>query len=500
VIGGGIGGLTAAALMARAGARVAVCEQHSQLGGYCHAWRRRARIDGRRLDLRFDAAVHDISGAGLGGPVRTVLGWLGLADSLEWGHVGQEYCFPTGLYPGADPDAWLAALKERFPADAEGLDRLFGILRESYRELYGNVAITGGLPRGPRSYEERVRFREACPVLTRCATAPFCELRDECVRDGELREIVSACSAYVTSDVRRLSFANILPLFGYLFAGGHYPRGGSQALADALAGAVSAAGGWLATRTPVRRIAVRNGRAAGLILHDGSRLEADVVISNADAAQTFGRLIDGCELPVALAHSASRIEQSDSAVMVYLAVRAEEPPPAVTTIMMDGREGVMISRPPFPECRAPAGYATVTLTRLAPAGTGREWNRSDPGYRARKRGAGDRLIDLAEKRLPGLRRQIVYREDATPATLERFTWATGGGGFGSTPATRWRSHETPIGGLYLVGASMGLGPGIEAVMVAGASLAQQLGAGTDAPAAAMGLRDEHSLEWTVASG
>ena len=54
--------------------------------------------------------------------------------------------------------------------------------------------------------------------------------------------------------------------------------------------------------------------------------------------------------------------------------------------------------------------------------------------------------------------------------------ASGSAAYGLTPQTRWPHHDTPLRGLYLVGASTGLGPGIEAVMVGAATLAEALGA------------------------
>jgi all-trans-retinol 13,14-reductase len=64
VVGAGIGGLTAAALLANAGLRVAVFEQHDVPGGFAHGWTRSARdpLTGERVTFRFDAGVHDVSG------------------------------------------------------------------------------------------------------------------------------------------------------------------------------------------------------------------------------------------------------------------------------------------------------------------------------------------------------------------------------------------------------------------------------------------------------
>ena len=71
VVGASIGGLTAAALLAQRGMKVAVFDPHFVPGGFCTSWERGVHRDGKPLRFVFDAGVHDISGLGPGGPVRT---------------------------------------------------------------------------------------------------------------------------------------------------------------------------------------------------------------------------------------------------------------------------------------------------------------------------------------------------------------------------------------------------------------------------------------------
>ena len=88
----------------------------------------------------------------------------------------------------------------------------------------------GGRARALRNREELGLFRRHCPTLSHHIGIPFFEVRDALIHDPDLRQVLSILSLYITDDVRQLSFANMLPLFGYYFRGGHYPQGGSQAL------------------------------------------------------------------------------------------------------------------------------------------------------------------------------------------------------------------------------------------------------------------------------
>ena len=88
VIGGGFGGLSAAALLARAGKRVLLLERHDRVGGYGHAF--------RRSRYRFDSAVHLIGGCAPGGTnggglVARLLGALGLEGRAPLVRVDPVY-------------------------------------------------------------------------------------------------------------------------------------------------------------------------------------------------------------------------------------------------------------------------------------------------------------------------------------------------------------------------------------------------------------------------
>ena len=80
VIGAGIGGLSAAALLAARGYKVLVLEAHYLPGGNCASWQRGISINGKKHTFVFDSGVQDISGLGIKGPLRNLLDQIGAAE------------------------------------------------------------------------------------------------------------------------------------------------------------------------------------------------------------------------------------------------------------------------------------------------------------------------------------------------------------------------------------------------------------------------------------
>ena len=133
VIGSGLGGLTAAALAARAGARVLVVEQHTRLGGAATVFPRRG--------LQVEAGLHELDGLDEGDIKRNVWQALELDEALEVVRLPQFFTVHHASLPGGrfempeGCEAGLAAMTEAFPAHATGLRRYFDTLERLRRRL-----------------------------------------------------------------------------------------------------------------------------------------------------------------------------------------------------------------------------------------------------------------------------------------------------------------------------------------------------------------------------
>ena len=135
VVGGGLSGLTAGALLARAGKTTVVVEAEGKPGGYA----RSIDVDG----YRFEPAIHLVMGGNEAGPfgpglIHEVLELLGVVDRCDLLAMDPFYTVRlpglTVEVPGGR-EGYLAAHTEHFPGEEQGLTELLNVWSRVYRDL-----------------------------------------------------------------------------------------------------------------------------------------------------------------------------------------------------------------------------------------------------------------------------------------------------------------------------------------------------------------------------
>jgi phytoene dehydrogenase-like protein len=465
VVGAGIGGLTAAALLASRGRRVLVVESHYQCGGNCTSWRR--LVGAEKRPFIFDSGVQDISGTGEGRPLANLLSQIGAA--LEWRRVHHLY-WDNGLRiaAGLSHRDFIAALAAAFPPEADGIARFFDEMAAVHRDLYAETETTGGVPAPPPPAGLRA-WAERHPHATRWMRERFADMLGAYTTDPHLQRILHTVSEYIATTPERLSVHDMAPLYGYYFEGGSYPRGGAQSIANTLAASLRDHGGRLALRTRVERILVDSGRVTGVRTARGDTFTAPVVIANGDVVSMLLELTGSEHLPDGYARRVATLRRGPSALLVSLGLNTiMDLPPRV--FIRDGDLAFGMGNPSVLDPGlAPGGHSAVTLLQLLPESEAANWGpRNEAAYHRRKAQAADRLIETVERSVfPAIRQHIIYQEAATPATFTAYTGARNGNIYGAARAV-WRPRLTsPLPGLYLTGAGTDTGAGIEAVVISG---------------------------------
>ena len=476
VIGSGIGGLSAAALLAKRGLKVAVFEQHYLPGGYCTSWERRVRPTHSTPDTKerwtyvFDAGVHDVSGLSERGGIRSLLRMLDIEDAIEWKLNEQEYFIgETHFKVPHDTNEFICQLGERFPSEFENIHRFFNEIQLILRDMYADLEKTGGAPRTPDTIEDLLAYPKTHPHAYKWMEKPFVTMLDDFFSDPRVKDLLAALTGYLSDDSKSLTVGSMAPILGYYFNGGYYPVGGSQALPNALVGVIKKHNGKIFLRTPVQRIIVEKDRAVGVELKSGQVHRARAILSNADVYKTFFELIGQEYLPSDFAKHIESLKPSTSAFIVFLGLDIV-PNVAPITILDD--IGIMVPSK-LDSSLAPAGHASVTLLKLLPETDFAKWDRKSPGYSQRKHQFADAMIASAEEIIPGLRQHITYQQEGSPATFARYARTTNGSIYGPATGQKRLTIKTPIKNLYVAGSGV-MGGEVEAAAIAGIHAANEI--------------------------
>ena len=284
VVGSGMGGMTAAALLSKLGKRVLVVEQHVIPGGFTQTF--------TRPGYKWDVGVHLVGEM----TNRSYLGRL-LADltdgRLEWASVGEiydEFNFPDGFtiqFPNSKP-AFRETLYDYFPSERQAIDRYLELVRAASRSAAGylqsRVAPTLLAPGAKRKAAKAAR-----PFVT----ATTAEVLGDLTADPRLRAVLAAQWGYYGSTPAKSSFAMHALMVAHFLWGAFYPAGTAESIAREMLRTVADAGGWTLVRSEVERIVVEGGRAKGVTLGDGSVIRAGSVISAVGAPATAALLPEG---------------------------------------------------------------------------------------------------------------------------------------------------------------------------------------------------------------
>jgi prolycopene isomerase len=471
VIGAGLGGLSAAARLSRAGLRVLVLEQHVFAGGYAHHFLRRVR--GTKVVYDFDVALHQTGDLIPGRSVHRMLTDLEVLPQLQLNRFDVAYRSRGprhDLQIPADADAYEALLCELYPEQEKGVRGLFQHLREI------DEPGEGGAPSAAAFGVMDLSLKQ---------------LLDQHVTDERIQGIIATLWGYlglVPSEISAFLYARMWSSFH--FGGCFYVKGGGQALSDAFVRVIEGHRGKVLLRTEVTRIETEQGRVRGVETKKRGRFTAPVVISNAAAPLTYHQLLDDLgpakedlarvdELPIACSIHQAYVGIRGDATKLGLTDRGAFFNPTYDfdeerEAMAKGdyrRQGWMVGNHNLADPgHAPAGRSILHAALMA---DGRLWQGLDErAYRERKCELEAYLVDRLAECIPDVRERIEVIETGTPHTMERYSSNPLGSiyGYASSPAAHSIHRpdaRTGVSGLYLAGAWTFPGPGFSGTMHSG---------------------------------
>lgn len=457
VIGAGIGGLTTAALLLRAGMAVTVLEAHVYPGGSAGTFFHRK--------YRFDAGATLAGGFAPGGPHARLAEILELTWPVEPANPAWIVHLPDGraVTQWSDAAAWRAERQRHFPGT-----EAFWRRQETLADVAWDIS-SRPFPWPPRSARDLVTlaaaFRpttvRALPYLQR-TMADLAGSRDPLFRaflDGQL--LISAQTTSNNAGALYGSAALDLPRRGV-----NHVRGGIGSLAATLVDWIRANGGEVLYRQQVEHVHARHRRAVQVSTKRGLVAEADYVVANV-TPWALNTLL-GEETPSALARDVRQLKPTWGAFTLYLGLEATEMPVGIADhhqVIVDGSQplgegnSVFISLSDAGDLsRAPAGMRAATLSTHTAVEPWWRLRQEDDAtaYQERRAEYAERLLLAAERAIPGIRRAVRLALPGTPVTFAYYTRRPLGmvGGFPQRSIFAARGPATGIDNLWLVGDSI----------------------------------------------
>jgi len=488
VIGSGLGGLSCAAGFARQGFKALVLEQHNKPGGYATTFERPG-------GFVFDVSLHSTT-VGERNGVRNLITGFPEIDEVEFVPHPSLYraIFPQHEIraPQRDLAGYIRTLSDSFPAERQGIQALFDDMVALDQEVNRLAAAGGKVDMG--------RMAADYPHVMACYGRTWGAMMDKHLQDQKLKAIVSCLWGYFGLPPSKLSsFYYALPTIQYLTTGGYYARGRSQSISNAFVKFIERHGGKVLLNTRVEKVLIKDGAAYGVQTADGQQYRARAVVSNANAYDTFHKMLEpGDQLAPYLARM-DHFSASLSTFIVFLGLKQDlvgklglpdaeffhpggydpegDYQAALTADMNGANFGVMLYDNLF-HGYSPAGKNTLTLLKLQGYEHWKPYEAAyrkgdKAAYRKEKERMAEILIRQAEQALlPGLSQAIEVKEIATPLTNVRYTGNYRGAinGWDQTVDNsnpRRLPHVTPVRNLYLSGAWTAPGGGYTAVIMSG---------------------------------
>lgn len=450
IIGAGISGLVCGCYLAKAGLKTLIVEKNPRPGGYCSSFTSKG--------FHFDAFAHSLSSLRRNGALNKICNDLDLSKRVRIKKNDPSEIFITPKHKICifnDFDKTVNNFKENFPTQKQQLEDFFKFILFSRND-------------------EFLKFKNKT----------FEQVMRSYFSDKQLIALLSAIMFLVVG-VEPSHLSAVVAFFlwrEFIFDGGYYPVGGMQSFANALMDRFKEFKGEIIIRNKVKKIIVTKNKAQGIILSDNKEILSNYVVSACDARQTFIDLVGKEVIGANALKMLKDMKASYSGFLIYLgldkhmAVLNDLKANLYVLNSLDSktflydfnhfRNSHFVTTSPTIKDDSQGKKISLCLTTNSIFKSINYWNN------ARKEEFANKIINLAEKIMPGLSKNIVFRAYASPKTLYQWTLNSGGSAYGwaSTPqqfCNPEMSQRTKIKNLFLTGHWSNLSSGITFVATCG---------------------------------
>jgi len=488
MIGSGLGGMSAAAFLAKEGKRVLILESHYEPGGFTHTFKRKG--------YEWDVGVHYV------GEVHRPYSMISklfnyINDTpVEWTEMGDVYdkmIFGKEIYDyKTGEEDFKKQMKSYFPdpADQEAIDKYVEAIKtaqKSQQLFFIEKTLNARLSSLFGNFMRKGAMKYNRPTL---------DVLHEITKNKKLIAVLTGQYGDYGSPPSEGSFLMHAMLVKHYFNGGCYPVGGSKSIFNAIAPTILKAGGEIFTRAKVRQILVNDQHAAyGVQLEDGLEVLAPIVISSAGIYNTYKNLL----APEVANHfklhaQLAKIKRSTGHMCLYIGLKYKKSElnlgkanywvfpdnydhdENIQKFVGDPKNDFPIAYISFPAAKAAdweerfPDRSTIEIVTVAPyewfqKWEEERWKKRGEEYEQIKEDFSQRLLEKLYAQEPQLRGKVDCYELSTPLSTKHFCNYEFGEVYGLDNGVerfnqKFLRPRTPIKNLYLTGqdvVSVGIG-------------------------------------------
>src|SRR5512133_2758819 len=427
VIGGGLGGLTAALLCAKAGCNVSLFEKEPVCGGYSIAY--------KRAGFTFDAALHAVPAGDNGSLFFTLLQRLGVDSQIQFKKIqsgitvtfgSNRYCLPSGR------NDVLEYLQHLFPDDASGLVRLFNDI-DRYARCYNRILLEPVV--GCRAILSFIPYSLQFIMQSYETTAHFLS---QYVNNTECRALLYQYAIFMGIPMDEFPAVNFIMMFHMQLTLGMYTiAGGGAHLTEVLKKECERNNVTIYQSRKVDAIEIKDGTASAVVDSNGVHHTADYIISNVNTFDLC-KMVPARFLPAKYVSVLSRLKPSVAVVLINIGLdipienagikehlHFHFPDSDLDSCIKVQREGLTIQGFSVTAAGLTSPDASSNNTHcisVVGAVSGKKWLSLDSLQYAK---AKEVLVEHTLKTLytlyPLLKGHVAYVDCATPSTFRRYT-------------------------------------------------------------------------------
>lgn len=440
IIGSGVGGLTTAVFLSKAGKKVLVLEKHYVPGGFTHTFKRKK--------FEWDVGVHYVGQVNLEqNLMRKTFDYIS-DGKLKWADMGEVY--DQTIIGGCKYDFrkgrenQINQMIAYFPQEEKAIRKYYDLVKaigSKYTIFFSERTMPFWLSK-TIGYFMRRNFYTYSKKTTY-------EVLHSLTSDEKLIAVLcSQCGNYGLAP-QKSSFAIHGMIVEHFLEGGNYPVGGASSIHKTLIKVIEENGGKIAIKADVKNIIIEKNKAIGVEMANNDRIYSSAVISNAGAHNTFNKLITKEFQKAENTFELNKVKASASHVCIYVGLNASDEElnlPKHNIWLYDNYEFdhsqeshlktknsiSPVSYISFPSAKDPdwqknhPGTSTIQVIGSFPYDWMKEWEegkwqkRGDE-YEQKKEEIKNKLLEKLFETLPHIRNKVEVCELSTPLSTKHFS-------------------------------------------------------------------------------